>query len=46
MNKIGVVIEIALNSTISELESQLKENRLGSYHTTSAVTLAIKHSFN
>ena len=45
MNKIGVVIEIALNSTISELESQLKENRLGLYHTTPAVTPAVSHSF-
>lgn len=48
MNKIGMVIEIALNSTVSELESQLKENRLGLYNITvcqSAVTLAIRHSF-
>lgn len=45
MNKNWVIIEIALNSTMSEQEFQLKENRLGLYHTTLAVTLAIRHSF-
>lgn len=45
MNKIRVVIEIALSCTVSELESQLKEKRLGLYHATSAATIAIRHSF-
>lgn len=46
MNKIGMVIEIALNSTVSELESQLKENRLGLYHITVCQSqLCIRHSF-